>query len=86
MVLTDPQGSRVKCSPDTFSYTVGMVITSPPLTHAVGVAMANNRPLWFFRKGEALPARKNEVLGILLLRCAQGCPRIRYERDPDSCD
>lgn len=62
VVLTDSQGSRVKCSPDTFSYTVGMVITSPPLTHAVGVAMANNRPLWFFRKGEALPARKNEVL------------------------
>ena len=39
-----------------------MVITSPPLTHNLGVAMANNKPLWFFRKGDALPGRKQHVL------------------------
>jgi len=62
IILADARGTRLPCSPDSFTYTVGMVITSPPLTHNVGVAMANNKPKWFFRKGEALPARSTQVL------------------------
>lgn len=62
LILSDATGKRLPCSPDRFAYTVGMVITSPPLTHNLGVAMANNKPLWFFRKGDALPGRKQHVL------------------------
>lgn len=62
IILSDATGKRLPCSPDRFAYTVGMVITSPPLTHNLGVAMANNKPLWFFRKGDALPGRKQHVL------------------------
>jgi molecular chaperone DnaK len=62
IVLTDARGTRLACSPDRFAYTVGMVITSPPLTHNLGIAMSNNKPKWFFRKGDALPARSTEVL------------------------
>lgn len=59
--LSDSRGSRLPCSPEHFAYTVGMVITSPPLTHSIGVAMANNRVDLFFKKGEALPARVTKV-------------------------
>jgi len=62
IILSDATGKRLPCSPDRFAYTVGMVITSPPLTHNLGVAMANNKPLWFFRKGDVLPGRKQHVL------------------------
>ncbi len=58
IALYDSHGSRLPCEPDSFSYTVGMVITSPPLTHTIGVAMANNKLDIFFPKGEPLPARK----------------------------
>lgn len=59
--LVDARGSHVPCSPDKFAYTVGMVITSPPLTHSIGVAMANNRLGKFFKKGDPLPARATHV-------------------------
>jgi len=62
VILTDATGTRLPCTPDHFTYTVGMVITNPPLTHNVGVAMANNKAQWFFKKGEALPSRKTQVL------------------------
>jgi len=62
LILTNSKGSRVACTPDRFAYTVGMVITSPTLTHNIGVAMANNKPEWFFPKGEPLPARETRVL------------------------
>lgn len=61
IALTDSRGSRLSCAPNEFAYTVGMVITSPPLTHSIGVAMANNRVDLFFKKGEALPARATKV-------------------------
>ncbi len=61
IVLTGPHGAHLPCSPDRFSYTVGMVITNPPLTHNVGIAMADNKPLWFFRKGEPLPTLATKV-------------------------
>jgi molecular chaperone DnaK len=53
--LTSAQGSRLNCSPDHFYYTVGMVITAPPLTHNIGIALANNAIQWFFKKGDPLP-------------------------------
>jgi len=55
--LCDPSGTRQNIIPDKFSYTVGVVITSPPLTHSIGVAMVNNKPDFFFEKGAALPTR-----------------------------
>jgi len=61
LLLTDAQGTALPCSPDRFHYTVGMVITNAPLTHSFGVAMANNRPDWFFEKGTPLPASKRNT-------------------------
>ena len=62
IILSDATGKRLPCSPDRFAYTVGMVITSPPLTHSLGIADANNNAIWLFRKGEALPARRTTVV------------------------
>ena len=57
--LCDPTGTRQKTVPDRFNYTViGAVITNPPLTHSIGVAMANNVPDIFCEKGTPLPARQ----------------------------
>ena len=61
IILADARGTRLSCSPDSFAYTVGMVITSPPLTHHIGIDTHGNRPVWFFSKGEALPARATRV-------------------------
>jgi molecular chaperone DnaK len=61
ILLTDSRGTGLLCLPDRFPYTVGVVITSPPLTHSVGVAMANNQMDVFFHKGDPLPARKTKV-------------------------
>jgi molecular chaperone DnaK len=62
LTVTNSRGVALPCSPDRFVYTVGMVITSPPAPHNVGVAMTNNKPKWFTRKGESLPARATQVL------------------------
>jgi ABC-type sugar transport system ATPase subunit len=45
----------------THPYTVGLVITSPPLIHSIGVAMANNRTAFFLKKGAPLPARGRDI-------------------------
>lgn len=62
IMISDATGRRLPCNPDRFAYTIGAVHTSPPLTHHVGVSMANNKPLWFFRKGAGLPDRVSHVL------------------------
>lgn len=59
--LCDSSGTRQSIIPDRFSYTVGVVITNPPLTHSIGVAMANNVPDFFFKKGTALPTRSRHL-------------------------
>ncbi len=60
--LWDPQGSELPVSPDQLTYTVGRVITEPPLIHSIGIALANNEVSWLFQKGAALPVKKLEVL------------------------
>jgi molecular chaperone DnaK len=55
--LFDPHGAKVSVSPTTFSYTVGIVITDPPLPHDIGIAMANNKMDVLFKKGTPLPAK-----------------------------
>lgn len=59
--LCDASGTRHETVPDRFVYTVGMGVVNPPLTHAVGVAMANNRADWFFEKGRSLPTRERHI-------------------------
>lgn len=62
--LRDPSGRLCQCvtDPGELSYTVGMVISSIPLTHSIGVALANNEVEWFLEKGRALPARSQRTL------------------------
>jgi molecular chaperone DnaK len=55
--LFDSTGKKCQVSPDHILYTVGLVITDPPLTHNIGVAMANNEVDVFFEKGTPLPAK-----------------------------
>ena len=44
--------------PDALTYTVGLTFTDPPLTHSLGVALANNEFDVFLEKGTPLPAHK----------------------------
>ena len=60
--LRDASGSMQKSSPDRLGYRIGMDTMNPPLTHTVGVALANNEMRVFFEKGTPLPARKRDVL------------------------
>jgi molecular chaperone DnaK len=55
--LFDSTGRKCQVSPDHILYTVGLIITDPPLTHNIGVAMANNEVDVFFDKGTPLPAK-----------------------------
>jgi len=59
--LCDKTGTKQQTTPQQFSYTVGMSITNPPLTHNIGVGMANNKPDLFFEKGTPLPARVRHI-------------------------
>ena len=49
---------KVVTYPDSLTYTVGLTFTDPPLTHSLGVALANNEFLVFLEKGTPLPAHK----------------------------
>ncbi len=62
--LCDKSGRlcQVATDPDPLTYQVGLVITNPPLTHSVGVALVANEVEWFFEKGAPLPARKRHIL------------------------
>ncbi len=59
--LFDPAGREVPVEPDRLSYMVGATITTPPLTHSIGIATANNRVDLLFEKGTPLPARRRVV-------------------------
>lgn len=60
--LCDTTGTKCETVPDHLNYTIGLAITDPPLTHSIGVALANNEMQWFLEKGTPLPARRRHVL------------------------
>jgi molecular chaperone DnaK len=60
--LYDKTGIKREISPDTFHYTVGLTIQDVPLTHSIGVALADNDMAFFLQKGVALPAGKKLTL------------------------
>ncbi|PYS87763.1 MAG: 2-alkenal reductase [Acidobacteria bacterium] len=88
--LSDRTGGIRETVPGSLFYTIGMAITDPPLTHSVGVAMANNEMDWFFRKGDPLPARKRSVQRqAFLVRRGQESDVIKIpvvEGDNDKAD
>ena len=55
--LFDSTGRKCQISQESMLYTVGLVITDPPLTHTIGIAMANNEVDVIFEKGTPLPAK-----------------------------
>jgi len=55
--LFDPTGRQCKIAPSLLSYTIGLTITAPPLTHNIGIAEAGNRMHILFEKGTPLPAK-----------------------------
>lgn len=59
--LYDAKGSKLPTNPEKLTYTVGMVITDPLLTHAVGIGMITNEIDWYFEKGAPLPVRGRRV-------------------------
>ncbi|WP_262402166.1 Hsp70 family protein [Actinomadura sp. CNU-125] len=60
--LTNATGDRRPITPGTLTYTVGIVETQPPLTHSIGIGLADNEVEWLFRKGTPLPARRRTRL------------------------
>lgn len=60
--VCDAQGNRCETIPDQLAYTVGLVITDPPMIHSVGVALATGEMLPFCEKGTPLPTRKRNFL------------------------
>ncbi|MBI1829902.1 MAG: Hsp70 family protein, partial [Planctomycetes bacterium] len=55
--LCDDTGRPVPAVPERISYTIGNVFTDPPLTHTLGIAMANNEVDVVFPKGTPLPCK-----------------------------
>lgn len=64
--LLDSHGNRVETNPDRLSYRVGIGVSDPPLTHSIGVALANNEVSWFFSKGAPLPQRNRVVFRTIV--------------------
>ncbi|MDA8118250.1 MAG: Hsp70 family protein [Actinomycetota bacterium] len=59
--LVDTRGTKRGTLPREVGYTIGLTISEAPLTHSIGVGMANNHLHVFFRRGDPLPARKMQV-------------------------
>jgi molecular chaperone DnaK len=55
--LLNPIGTILKTVPDHLIYTVGAVVEEQPLINSMGVALANNKVVWFFKKGAGLPLK-----------------------------
>jgi molecular chaperone DnaK len=62
--LYDASGQLQKTDPNHFTYLhiVGGEISAPPLTHSVGVTLANGDVEWIIQKGTLLPAECRSVL------------------------
>jgi molecular chaperone DnaK len=65
--LYDASGRKVLLQPSSFPYTVGLVITDPPLPYDIGIAMADDKVDVLFKKGTPLPAKKNAFHRTALL-------------------
>jgi molecular chaperone DnaK len=55
---TAGDGSRVVLSPSTIRIIHGLTINDPPLSRAIGIALASNRTHIYFERGSPLPARR----------------------------
>jgi len=60
--LSNAEGVQQNLAYQLVQYTVGQVITNPPLTHSIGLATANNEVLRFFEKGDSLPGNKRQFV------------------------
>jgi len=60
--LYDRQGNKIETTPAKISYRLGAGISEIPLTHSVGVALADNEMEWFGKKGDPLPIRQRRIL------------------------
>ncbi|MBI5496675.1 MAG: Hsp70 family protein [Deltaproteobacteria bacterium] len=59
---TGADGAPVAVHPSELAIVQGLTITDPPLSRAIGVALANNRVRVFFDRGTPLPARRTLTL------------------------
>jgi molecular chaperone DnaK len=59
--LCDETGARRETVPAEIDYTLGLVIADPPLTHSIGLALADGRVDVLFPKGAPLPVRRRTV-------------------------
>ncbi|VAW65818.1 Chaperone protein DnaK [hydrothermal vent metagenome] len=64
--LRDQHGNQRETNPERLSYRVGIGVSNPPLTHSIGLALANNEVSWFFRKGAPLPQRNRVVFRTIV--------------------
>lgn len=55
--VCDATGTKAATVPDRLTYIIGKVFTEPPLTHSLGIAMANNEVDIVYPKGTPLPAK-----------------------------
>jgi molecular chaperone DnaK len=62
LALFDAAGTRRSVAPDQFTYTVGAEFDGAPLTHSLGVAMANNQVDQLIKKGTPLPVRNRRSI------------------------
>jgi len=72
--LSDPSGAQVAVEPSEFPYTIGMTVTDPPLTHDVGVALANDNADWFHEKGTPLPTEPRQHILRTTIDIKKGVP------------
>lgn len=59
--LRDSKGNLYKTAPDRFNYTVGITISAQLTVNTIGIALADNRVLPFFKKNTPLPAKHRET-------------------------
>jgi len=76
--LTDATGTRRPVTPDRLTYTIGVVDTQPPLTHAVGIGLESNEVDWLMERGTSLPAtRRVRLRTTVAVSRGQGSGMIR---------
>jgi len=55
--LYDPQGTKHVTVPDRLTYTIGTAPSEQTVINSIGLALANNDNVFFFKKGDALPGK-----------------------------